>query len=509
MFGLDWNYLIINYYYYYLLIIFIAFIVLLVYNWKFLVEPFKKIKKKTWLLLILIFLLGFSLRMWYVPHTFRVFEDEYLHLDIVNNMFLEQKTCHCKNPVNMIDCSKCSIPFWPPVAHFILSIATTLSEKIPFLFFVSVIFASCSIILVFSLFFLIFKNEKLALFSSLFLSCFPVHLKFSGTLALENYSFFFITLSFILFFSYVHQRKNTIFFAFFISLLLTIQIKLENVFIFLVFLFAYILLFYEKKNLNKLFVVFLVLFVLLIPHYQLIKHNSLSSRTSFGWMHSFNKFSTNLFFNICQNTTFFFKSYILFFSVLSLIGLFRLFHHDRTLFFVFVFFFACFFFIYSAHNFGSFQYGNADRYFLNFSISFMVFFVSGMDFLFKNIKSKLFSFLFVAIIIFILFLPWIYKIDIYKMQIFSEEFLFLSNMNISHDCVFFSNEHYRLRILRYDNVFYIDLKFNDSFYDKINNSCKIVYDSSIFYKDKNLYDFDYEQFDINSYRKLFQLNPIM
>ena len=126
---------IINYFFYYLLIVFSIFFCLLVYNFNFLVRSFKKVKKTTWIILFLIFLFAFSLRMWFVPHMFQIYNDEYAHKDVAQNMFFYQSACECHGIINETGCSVCIVPAWSPVYHFLLSFSFSFSDGFDFLFF--------------------------------------------------------------------------------------------------------------------------------------------------------------------------------------------------------------------------------------------------------------------------------------------------------------------------------------------------------------------------------------
>jgi len=73
---------------------------------------FKKIKTKTWLILLLIFIIGFSLRMFITPHTNRVYFDEDIYLNIAKEIVVRQDAGLC-NYGDQNGCYDSTFMKWP------------------------------------------------------------------------------------------------------------------------------------------------------------------------------------------------------------------------------------------------------------------------------------------------------------------------------------------------------------------------------------------------------------
>ena len=215
----------IDYYFYYIFFIFITLVILFSFNIKFVLKHFKSIKKTTLVFVLLIFLCGLMLRVYFIPHVHHVYYDEFNHLNIAEHLVKEHKFCSDFDPNN----KNCILFGWPPGFHFLLSLFFTLfgiSDKVAYTF--NSLVSCFSLLLIFFLTYLFFKNEKIALFSMFLLNFLPVHLKISGTTTLMPIFFFFILLTFIFAFIYIKEKQYSILLLFFSSLLFTVYIRPEN-----------------------------------------------------------------------------------------------------------------------------------------------------------------------------------------------------------------------------------------------------------------------------------------
>jgi len=340
--------ILINGYFYFMLLIFLALIGLIVINAKRIIKQFKNIKTTTWITVLLIFLLGLIIRMFFIPHMHQVFYDEFYHINIAGNMDKEQKFCS-----NLINESYCKIIGWPPGYHFLLSFVFKvfgISEDVAYFF--NVFFSSISLLLIFLLTYLVFKNDKIALLSMLMLDFLPVHLKISGSAALMPLSFFFMTLSMIFFLIYLREKKFTLLVLFLTSLLFMIYIRPEN--FILIFLFSMFIFFYNKKSLkNKRIIITLIIFILLLIPLSFQIYNGLNNKTPY-WNESIVSFFDFFKQNVWYNILFWFENKInpLFYTLFAIFGLFSFKRITKKIKYFLLIWFIAFFIFYTCFEKG-------------------------------------------------------------------------------------------------------------------------------------------------------------
>ena len=94
------EHLIVDYYYYYLLILTLLILFFLIKNYRLIKRPFIKIKKKTWVCLLLIFLVGLTIRVGFIPHIHQVNYDEQAFLNTAESVAKERQLCDCRSKVD-------------------------------------------------------------------------------------------------------------------------------------------------------------------------------------------------------------------------------------------------------------------------------------------------------------------------------------------------------------------------------------------------------------------------
>ncbi|MFN6992512.1 MAG: glycosyltransferase family 39 protein, partial [Fervidobacterium sp.] len=329
----------------------------------------RKIDKKTWIILFLIFALGFFSRFFITPHTHRIYFDEDIYLDIAKEILIRWRGALCNNGDNFT-CYEYDTMKWPNGHTFFLAISYLffgISESIAFniIAFIS----SLGIIIIFLIGYLL-KNEKLGLFSALIYALIPVQIQWSGTVAAETTLAVFTLLS--VFFLLLSSKKNNwnLFFLGLSVLAYSVQAKAEGVFLIPV---ATILILLFDKNLkikffdNKFIASILMFFVLITPYLIHIVYASKvdtwgSDEGKFGI-----KFAKR---NIPENLIFFVNGYYqiehpLMFTDFAIIGAIYILIKDRRVFVFLFVWFSVFFLLYGFFYAGSTRYGADVRYMLS------------------------------------------------------------------------------------------------------------------------------------------------
>lgn len=167
--------------------ILLAIILLFILNFNSIIKPFRTIKRRTWIILFLIFLCSLYIRLFVILHTHDAYFDEFEHVNIAENILYNNKFCECMAGLPQ-HCTSCAAVDWPPGYHTFLSLVFGVfgdSEAVAY--DTNAVLGSISIILMFLLIFLIFKDSTLALTGAFMLSFIPVHLRYSGTTSWRCY----------------------------------------------------------------------------------------------------------------------------------------------------------------------------------------------------------------------------------------------------------------------------------------------------------------------------------
>lgn len=179
-------------------------IILLFFNIKHLVSPFKNINKNTWLLLFLIFLLGFYLRnseYWLGIHTDGYVSQEAAHYWLVQGKFV--KGCALDNIHNCKLHQQVLVPAGFPFLISLFSLFFgfhSLNASI-----ISALLSSLTIILTFLIAYLIFQKEDIGLVAALIFSLIPLNILESQSGASRPTGLFFVGLTT---FTYLIAVKN-------------------------------------------------------------------------------------------------------------------------------------------------------------------------------------------------------------------------------------------------------------------------------------------------------------
>jgi len=241
---------------------------------------FKKTGRNTLILLFLIFLIGFALRIPAVP--FHMMTDEFYYMEAAKNIIKTGEPNLCS--YSDVEIESCSLIFKPLMFPFILGLI--------FLFFgvnsfavisVSVIFGTLSIVLIFLLAYLLFKEREIGLWSALLLALNPMHITWSRTAETNIISLFFTLLTFVLFLYYFRVRDKKILSLGLLTTAFVINIRPENGLLLILvpllfYLFDHDMLELGIKNMrNKEFWIFSVIFIMMLLPYFIFLSNTIAS----------------------------------------------------------------------------------------------------------------------------------------------------------------------------------------------------------------------------------------
>jgi len=228
-----------NYAFYVLWFVFISLIAFVFLNIKTIVKQFKGIKGKTWIILILIFLTGFSLRFLVFPHVHLMYIDEPWYLELAKNMNQKHNPVVCK----YIDYNteQCNAPTKPLGWPFLISIVFLIfGLNNYYALYLGSLIGSFSIILIFLLTYLIFKNQKIALWSSFLLALTPIYILWSNSAETNSTSVFFVMLTMLFFIIYAKNKQKSILILTILSLFFTALIRFENIILAAILFLVYI-----------------------------------------------------------------------------------------------------------------------------------------------------------------------------------------------------------------------------------------------------------------------------
>lgn len=270
---------------------------LLAWNFPDIKKLFTHIKKSTWVLFLIIFLFGTSLRI-ITPHYNMMFIDEYWSMEAARNMLIsgnaelcqyvgyEQASC---TPYHKLT----GTPFIFSISFFLFGINNYHA------IYTFVVLGSLSILLMFLLAYLLSRREDIALYSSLAFAMYPPYIAWSGSASTITPGIFFLLLTLISFLLYFRTGTYRIYLLAVLSLAYAMQIRPELVLLLPLILVMHLLF---DKNLKKMikdyrfwstwivFSLFFISFLLQLKNYiTLIMNASLNDKEIVGYT-TFNYF---------------------------------------------------------------------------------------------------------------------------------------------------------------------------------------------------------------------------
>ncbi len=348
---------------------------------------FKKIDRKTWIALLLIFLVGFSLRVFVAPQVHRLYYDEDIYLDIGYNIAKNGKASYCTYG-NQEACYEAFYMKQPNGYPFLMSGVFLFGGDESTAHCATAIISSLTIISIFFISYLLFKNKKISLFSTLIFSLVPVAIRWAPTTTSDTVFIFFTSLTVLGFLSYFKSDKTSILMFSFFSLAYAIQMRPEGLLLIILIIFMFLLI---KKNLLQsilkvdFLLILLVFSILIVPH--LIHSNSVKDE---NWGTEGDKLGTEYIFdNFEDNGIFFFDNvrFPVFFTILAFLGLAYDKMWKKKLFLAswFLIFFGLYLLFYA----GSFDYGVDVRFSLTMYVPIAILGGCGAFLISKNINKVL------------------------------------------------------------------------------------------------------------------------
>jgi len=447
---------------------------------------FRKISKRTWAILFLIILLASFLRIVVAPHQTMMFEDEGWYRGTAMK-FLD------------IDIDYFQDGFYKSLGWpFIMSLGFLIFGKIALVAnYLSSFLGVLTVFNIFFIAFLLFNNEKIALWSSFLFSLIPTHIIWSGSAETNVASLFFITLTVFVFSLYFKEKKENLFWLSLLVLVFTFQIRPENHF--LLFLFPLGLLIFnvysfKKKTISKfvigkLILIFLI-FLICVPnlinnldHYLSARWNEIDTG---GKIIADNWSINNLTYNLLNHFPSLFNDYYhpILFSIFFFIGLYFLFSKNKKNFLFLGSWFLIFFFIY----FISWPaLGPKTRLFIAFYPITTIFVAVGINSLLDLIKNSSFrKFILIALVLsFLTSFSFYLREEIMRINFYLEgrmqtNLINLAEKNIPEDCAILANLPNMLATVAGSEVFDLNEFLKDKEYrEDIKNNSKCL----LFFKD--------------------------
>jgi len=232
----------------------IALTYLIIRNFKLISKPFSNITNKTWIILLIIFLVALVVRVALIPHVHKIIVDEFWYMEGAKNFMQSGKVETCRYIGTEELCRQTPKPVaWSVMLGILFFIFG--KSNLGALNMVSVI-GALSIPAMFCVAYLLSKKEKLALYASLIIAFFPmqiVHTVYADVIAFASVIILITTAIFLI---YKEIGDSKLIWIFIVSLMLLLQVRVE----FGIFLFIFLISFFifkinpfrEKKKILRL-----------------------------------------------------------------------------------------------------------------------------------------------------------------------------------------------------------------------------------------------------------------
>lgn len=215
-------------------------LVLFAFTLKDLKSQFKAVGRTAWLALVAIFLLGFIIRMFLIPHLHMMYLDEPGNIEVAKNLLKSGRAEICEY-INYNE-TRCYNTFksvgWPliiSIAFAIFGVNNHVAINL------TALFGSLSVILIFLMAYLLFKKQSPALWSALLLALLPLHIQYSGS-SVNNISALFFALAGMVFaLVYLNVRDSRMGVLALSTFFYTAQIRPESILLLPLVLFMYFL----------------------------------------------------------------------------------------------------------------------------------------------------------------------------------------------------------------------------------------------------------------------------
>lgn len=243
-----------------------------------------KLKKRTKLILLIIFLIGFLLRVFFMPHYHLFAVDDFWLMDQGKNFLWKGSPEVCNyNSLGEEKCEMIKSVGYPVVLS--MSFFTFGINNYVALYFTSIL-ATISLILFFFFVHIILKDENIALFSTVLLLFDKTNLYISSHVENINGGIFFLLASLIFFIIYFKKKDIKIHFLAIFLFLITIFIRIEYLLAGIIIFILYLL--NCRKDIKKNHLIYpttlgaitIIFYLLQIPVISKIGYNTLFSLTN-------------------------------------------------------------------------------------------------------------------------------------------------------------------------------------------------------------------------------------
>ncbi|MEM5806799.1 MAG: glycosyltransferase family 39 protein [Candidatus Aenigmatarchaeota archaeon] len=227
--------------------IFSIFIFLLITKFRDIFHTFSEVKLQTHFILLLIFLLGFWFRN--SEYSYGASFDGYFYVDTARTLY--EKNLYAKGCAigNLEFCRLYHQHLFPPAYPYLIYLLFVFfGEHDLFAMYISGILGSLTILLVFSITYLLFKDEEISLMAALIFAFVPLDIMISQTSAVRASTLFFISLTILFYLITLQNFSFHMFSLLAITFSLTIYMRQENS-ILLVPMIIGLFLFTNHKNL--------------------------------------------------------------------------------------------------------------------------------------------------------------------------------------------------------------------------------------------------------------------
>jgi 4-amino-4-deoxy-L-arabinose transferase-like glycosyltransferase len=382
-----------SWYYVYLLEInFLLLITALAFSFKYIKKIFSEIQNKHLLLLVLIAILGVFSTSLLAPRVHRLYYDEDIYNDIAQNIAYNKQAVmsnegHYEN--NTLQTVEKEYNKQPPGYPYLISVIFRIfGINELFTFILNNIIFGLTVIVIFLISFLLFKDIFASFISCLSFILIPVNLQWHNTCAVEPATAFFTSLAVLAALLYIKFKKPVILFFVVTSLAFSLSFRTESylvaVLIFFIFLIKEPRVF-KRKELYAFAGLFLFLSTAILLHLYSVRGQSWGAQ---GAKISLDYFRNNSF----TNTVFYFnnKHFPLLLSIFATLGLFSYkvkekFKDKLVLFVWFLIFWGIFLIFYA----GSYRFGQDVRFSILSYVPISIFVGIGISYISNLLENKI------------------------------------------------------------------------------------------------------------------------
>lgn len=254
----------------------IAFLLLAAYSYRDVRKLFSRINKRTWTLLLIVFVAGLSLRI-IAPWGMKTFIGGSLPLEAGKNLILRgaPELCYYVD-ISVQECYPYNEMYVLPVLYATLYFLG--ADGVLPATYLNILISSFTIIIFFFVAYLYSKNEKRALLAASFCSLFPAFIYWASDIKAYTIHLFLMMLTVFFFFCFFRTRKENIFWLATFTLLLAMQTRMESTILPFLVISMFILLKEKPPKLKKKFMILLSAIFFISFAFQLWGHLNLAYR---------------------------------------------------------------------------------------------------------------------------------------------------------------------------------------------------------------------------------------